>query len=413
MRILHLTHYFLPESQGGTQAYVAHLSQYQSSLGHEVAVITGSPRVVDTPQVENSIWQDIPSLRIFRCGEEERFSGDVGSARILGLVKERVEGFAPDLCHIHHWHGLSRGLVPMIKELGIPVVVTLHDLFTTCMRFFRMPSPREFCGSAVGFDTCAACVSPDLPNRSLAEIEAFARDRFQSYQGELNAADAVFCVSLAQGNLLQSIPGFDLAKMKVLPIGVPKLYASHGTYSTKLTSGPLKVVSWGGVEPRKGAHLIASALAKIGDPTDFELHLHGEVASPEYAQEIVAKAGAVPVTFHGRYSDERMARFAAEYDLAVFPFIAFETYALSVDEALHLGIPLVVCDRGAPKERLGGRGRVFPAEDVSALAKLIDELRRNPSRLRTMAENHHSAKLLPAHGAALDLAYGVVLGDQG
>jgi glycosyltransferase involved in cell wall biosynthesis len=395
LRIIHLTHYFLPESFGGTQAYVANLARGQIDRGHQAYVVTGSPRLDSDVASEHGVWNGIPTFRIYRQGEAEFFSGDTGSERITNDVLSFVQEVGPDLIHLHHWHALSRGLVAQLAQLGVPVVVTLHDLFTTCMRFFRMPDPRRMCAPDVGFDDCARCVSPDLPTKSLAELELFAAGRFAAFQEDLACADAVLCVSDAQNELLSSIPGFEV-QLQTFPIGVPAL--TPRVAGTERQPGDvLKLVCWGGIEPRKGIHLLSAAIANSSHRDSMELHLHGQVSSPEYEQEIYDAGDGIQITFHGKYDDAELADFGNHYDLAVFPFIAFETYALSVDEALHLEIPLVVCDRGAPKERIDGRGLLFEAENIPSLTATLDRFHAEPKLLQQMSYASHKAVQIDTH----------------
>ncbi|MGH7150679.1 MAG: hypothetical protein ACREIU_08280, partial [Planctomycetota bacterium] len=89
------------------------------------------------------------------------------------------------------------------------------------------------------------------------------------------------------------------------------------------------------------------------------------------------------------------------YDLAVFPSFFLETHSFVVDEALDLGLPVLVSDRGAPRLRVGARGMVFPAGDARALRGILQGFLAEPpalERLRSGAppprvelEEHHAA----------------------
>ncbi len=403
MRLLHLSHYFLPESRGGTQTYVGHLALAQRSMGHQVAVITGSPRISESRRIENDQWKGVNVLRILRSSQE-LFSGDVGSSHILEDVVRAVRNYQPDIVHLHHWHGLSRGIVAALKDDGVTVVVTLHDLYATCMRFFRMPNARELCDSRSTAEDCARCVAADLGGKSLEEITAFARERQGAFQEELRRADLVLCVSQAQKELLESLPAFEFKAATALPIGIPRI--EPAVRQRRWSPGePLELVSWGGVEPRKGLHILLKAMAATGEPGNLVLHLYGAVSSPEYRAELESLASPGRLFLHGSYEDDELPGIASRHDLAVFPFLAFETHALSVDEALHLGMPVLVCDRGAPRERVGSRGQVFAAGDVQDLARHLDMFLSNPLLLEEMRGMPHGARFLDHHAAALNGFY--------
>ena len=61
------------------------------------------------------------------------------------------------------------------------------------------------------------------------------------------------------------------------------------------------------------------------------------------------------------------------------PSRAGESYGLVLDEALALGLPVWVSDRGALHERVADAGRVLPAEKPEAWANALRDLLENPS----------------------------------
>lgn len=403
MRIVHVTHFFPPESRGGTQEYVARIAVRQKARGDDVRVITGSS-VLDRPHdVEETTHLGVGVTRVFRERHTETFSGDLGSRRILELVTGRVRDAAAELVHLHHWHGLSHGLVGSLRDAGLPVVVSLHDLFTTCMRFFRMPDQRSFCDAGVTFADCARCVSPDLPDDTVEAIEEAARSRFDRFQGELRRASRVLCVSAAQRDLLTSLPGFDFTDIEVLRLGLPPAAPVAGR--DPVADGRLRVVYWGGIDPRKGSHVLAEAAGLAAREVPVDLTMHGRVFEERYREEITGLAGAAALSLPGAYEDEQLDEFARESDVAVFPFLAFETHALAVDEALLRGLPVIVPAHGAPRERIAGRGVALPAGDARVLADLLVALGRDPARLAEMRAAAHAASSLEEHLTALDAIY--------
>ncbi len=406
MKIIHLVHYFPPLQHGGTQDYVANIADCQQGMGHDVMVISGSSDLGRGISFEPGLRESGVQVQwFFRDGATEAYSAYVGSERIETQIAERVEDFGADLVHLHHWQALSSGIISKLKTADIPVIVTLHDFYTTCMRFFRMPDPTRFCAPHVTFLDCAQCVSADLPGHSLAEIETVASSRVNALQNELAEADAVLCVSQAQKDFLVSLPTFLCSKVEVEGIGVPESLVVPPCESPR--GETLKLVQWGGLDPRKGVHLISQAMAASQHANDMELHVFGDTPERAYLQEITSWGGNV--VFHGSYETSEILGFASRFHLAVFPYIAFETYGLSVDEALHAGIPLVVSDRGAPCQRIGSRGRALPAENPQALADFLDEVYLDRGILDEMRRGVHLAKTLEAHVPALLARYREIL----
>jgi len=410
VRILHAVHYFPPETHGGTQEYVAELASLQRDDGHEVGVIAGARDPAKDGAVRASEESGVRVWRVLRDLPAESLSGDLGCARIGEVFARLAADFAPDLVHVHHWHALTRDLVRRAKRLGVPVVVTLHDLFTTCPRFFRMPDHKSLCERDLTFADCAACVSPDAGGVPVAELEALLAERADELRRELDAADAVLAVSAAQAGFLRSLAVFRCEDVRVLPIGIR--FDAPPPPAPEPAPGRLRIVSWAGLDPRKGIQDLLAAVAASRRRGAFEVHLHGRDGEPEYMAELRRIADGSSVRFHGPFPDAERVAFAERYDVAVFPFLAFETHGLAVDEALHAGLPVVVSDRGAPPARIGGRGRTFPAGDPQALMRLLEELLDDPGELARMRRAPHGAVDLRTHHRALAEAYSAVVAGQ-
>lgn len=404
MRVLQISHYFPPETPGGAQGYVLEVAQALRDEGDEVAVISGCRAMVAAPEVRTTREEGLVVHRIERLAEVETYSGDFGSARIGELVEDLAVDFAPELVHVHHWHALTGDLVRRLKLRGFPVVITLHDLFTTCPRFFRLrDGGRRSCGPETTADDCAECAHPDVPHLSLEALAEKVRERMVSLQAELAAADLALTVSDAQRELLESIPGFEFRGLHTERIGFRA--DAEPPAPPPPVAGRLRIANWAGLAPHKGIHLILDAAARTARPDAFEIHLHGADGDAAYMEELREGARGLDVHFHGRYEASDRFTFAARYDLAVFPSLAHETHSLVVDEALRSRLPVVVSDRGAPRERIGDAGLALPAGDVDALARLFDALLEDPARLAAMRGGSHGARDLREHVSALRARY--------
>src|SRR5262245_13206352 len=148
MRLLQLVHGFAPEFVGGTERFVQDLCLSLQERGHQVSVLAGSGKLSTRgPRIDRT---EVGSLEVYRLSRFERpidhwFASDSpGAARIIGRM---VKDLRPDLVHLHHWKRLSRSAVRICRGLGVPVVVTLHDLWASCPRAYRLKGPGgdEFC----------------------------------------------------------------------------------------------------------------------------------------------------------------------------------------------------------------------------------------------------------------------------
>ncbi|MEE9392607.1 MAG: glycosyltransferase [Planctomycetota bacterium] len=408
-RIAHLVHLFPPESHGGTQSYVRALAKAQAAAGDQVRVICGSNDLGRGRILASERMGEVTVHRFYR-EPEERFSGDLGCERLSDEITAFVEGFGADMVHLHHWSGLSSNLVRRLAAAGLPVVVTLHDLFVTCARHFRMPDHHNFCQRDVGIEDCAQCLAPDLVGFDGPRILSALSKRRDDFAAELRTARRVLTVSDAQRDLLLSIPGLEGQDLKTFPIGVPGSFAPPSTRSQgPLEPGRLVVANWGGLDPRKGLGDLLQAIHHTGQANAYRVEVWGGGLDTDYGRDVQKLAAGIEVHFHGRYEDAELLSFGSKADVAVFPFLAFETYGLVVDEALRLDLPVLVSAHGAPPERLGESGDCFPAGNIEALAIRLELLRNQPENLLAHRQGKHGARSFADHRRALQALYDEVL----
>ena len=130
----------------------------------------------------------------------------------------------------------------------------------------------------------------------------------------------------------------------------------------------------------KGTLDLVQSLATL--PTGkLELVLAGRLVGSGFEAELRSAAGGLALELSGAYDGRELARVAATCDLAAFPSRVAESYGLVLDEVLSLGLPAWVSDRGAMAERLGGAGRVLPAQDRAAWSSAFLALLRDPTAL--------------------------------
>lgn len=368
MTILHFVHVFPPESQGGTETYVQALAAAQRERGIDAVVGCGSENVEHTEVAEERDG----AVRVFRFGENgSKRDLDWSCPSTATEVEQVIDAVQPRLVHVHHWHNLSHDLVRIAKRRDLPVVVTLSDYFVTCPLFFRVPNEVDTCPPSVMGETCVQCIVEKVGFEEEATRAAFAR-RQPAFREELLAADRILTLSGAQRAFMLQMPQFEGLSIRPVPYPSPVVEPSPDAAPPPREGRPLSIISWGGLVRGKGFHLIVEACERLRDPSKVAVHHYGTIIDEAYRDEILQAAKRTEVTFHGRFGRSELTTLFPGHDLAIFPSFFMETHGLVVDEAIQLGLPVFVSDRGAPPERIGERGAVFEAGHVGALATLID-----------------------------------------
>ena len=396
-KILHVVHGYLPEHDGGTERYVQRLARAQSAAGHEVLIASGSIRpdfegfvegFVDPkadPKADPEAQADpLPVFRISQKGVwAERWDhGDQPEieAALAALIAEH----GIQLVHVHHWLRLSRGIVRTARAAGCAVVLTLHDLTATCPRLFRVREDAPFCERELSAASCLHCV----PRESYLSDEIVAH-QLESYRldmrAELAASSAIVVPSEAHRHIVERFAAAEPSQMHVLPH--PRLDDAPLPAAQRSSSDRLRIAHWGYHVDFKGQHVLLEALQQLGRPEEIELAFWGDGDDPQYRDRLAhalaaLTANGVPIDRRARFSRDDLA--ALEADLAVFPSLAHESWSFVVDEALGRGIPVLVSDSGAPRERIGAAGASFPAGDAAALAAQLSRLLDDRAALASM-----------------------------
>jgi GT2 family glycosyltransferase/glycosyltransferase involved in cell wall biosynthesis len=403
VKLLHAVHGVPPESGGGTEQYVARIAEAQAARGHRVAILAGSLQSADPPVLSPDTSGPVLVLRYHGLPSRQHHWSEFADPIAEELVRDFLSEFRPELLHIHHWMRLTSRLAVVAADLGIPSVVTLHDTWAVCPRTFRLRGDLSFCEEPYAPTLCQTC-APRHPWQGDEEVAGLLAERYRHLTAELAAARRIIVPSEAHRRFLTAAAGLPPERLDLLP------HASLGTLPAARPAGggpparPLRIGCFGSLVPHKGQDVLLRALPYLPPTPPWEVHLFGSPENPEFVATLQRLADGFPVHMHGPYSPDALA--AADLDVAVFPALAPESFSFTLDEALQLGLPVIVTDRGALAERAGIAGLVVPAGDPDALATAIGRLLEEPGLLAQLRAASGRAPIpLESHLARLDALY--------
>src|SRR5687768_5167175 len=284
---------------------------------------------------------------------------------------------AVDVISVQHEYGIFGGkagshLLPMLRELRMPIVTTLHTILA----------------------------EPNLHQRRVMD--------------ELTAiSDRLVVMTDGGATLLREVHGVPADKIDVIPHGIPNVPFAGSKNRLGVEGRPL-ILTFGLLSPDKGIEHVIDALPAIlahypdvvyivlGATHPHVIERHGETY--RLMLEDRAKRLGVDgnVIFHNRFvSQEELSEFLAAADIYITPYLNPEQITSgTLAYAVGAGKAVISTPYAYAKELLAdGLGILVPWKDLSAIATEIVGLLDDPEKkltLRMRASEQGRTMLWPA-----------------
>lgn len=281
-------------------------------------------------------------------------------------IRALAEQYRPDIAHAHNiYHHLSPAIFSVLKELGIPTVLTLHDLKIACPAYKMLASDGlcERCnGGGLGNVVVRRCVKNSLVLSSLVYLEAVLHKLLGSYSQSVDKF--VVPSKFYRDKFVEW--GWPREKL----IYIPNFIDTNVIQMAGEKCGRA-FVYMGRLAPEKGVATFIEALVMAG----AEGWIVG--AGPE---EVTLKALAIEkkarIRFVGHLDKTALFSLIRQARAVVLPSEWYENAPLSVMEAYASGIPVIGAEIGGIPEMIthDKTGLLFESGDVGSLAKAITRM---------------------------------------
>jgi glycosyltransferase involved in cell wall biosynthesis len=278
--------------------------------------------------------------------------------RIDSVVTELVRHSRAELVHVHHLVHLSTTLLGSLAELGVPIVVTLHDYWWLCVAGQLLNEggvhEPEQCGER--------CLRYLLFNRHKAfgafgflfatatrlqarRLDRFVQERQRRLVAELRLADLVVAPSRSLGE-------------RYARCGVDSARIEHWDYGTELAGivrrergqdSQLRFGFLGRLVPEKGPHLLLEAFRDLGIAATLELFAE-PAPNLGYRRELARLAERCGARFAGPFENSRVGEILDRIDVLVVPSLWWENSPIVIHEAFAAGIPVIAARAGGMAE---------------------------------------------------------------
>lgn len=277
-------------------------------------------------------------------------------------LNQLLNDVAPDISHIHNiYHHISPSVFGVLKQHGVPVVLTLHDLKLACPAYsmFTHDGICERCKKKKLYNIVIhRCVKRSVLLSSIVMVEAILHKLLRSYE---NNVDRFVVPSLFY--LEKMIEwGWERRRFVHIPnfVDVERLRPNFKVGKVFLFYGRLS--------PEKGiiTFIKASALAKV------PVRIVGTGPQEDVLRELAARTGA-DIIFLGYLNGEALFDAVRSARTVVLPSEWYENAPMSVMEAYALGKPVIGARIGGILEliREGETGVTFQNGSVESLAAAL------------------------------------------
>lgn len=386
MRVGLVTHRFPPESRGGVETHVALSARALERLGHSVQVLAGQPGEAHRVHAAEGVRRlETPLTEEYALGRPDPW--------VRTQFERWLDETGPDVVHVHHLLFLAPDLVEAASDRGLPVVVTVHDLWFQCALVHAAVGHRRGAwglGCFLHSELEPRRRVVDLVRRrQLGSRLAAHLARPRRLRAELLSAQRV----LAPSRYLASrYAAFGVREVEVLPHAV-----SVARQGPREPGAPVRFGYVGALAPHKGVQVLleASRLAGV-EPT-----LVGP--APDGAPEGARWLGEVD---HAAIGD-----VLAGIDVLVVPSLVPESFSLVAHEAQALGIPVIASRIGALPELVedGVNGLLVAPGDVRGLAEALRRL-SSAAEVRRLQAGARGSLTPEQHSRRLELLYAEVTG---
>ena len=285
-------------------------------------------------------------------------------------LRRLLSRFRPDIAHAHNlYHHLSPSVLPLLRQEGIPVVLTAHDLKLCC--------PAKQMGTHSGScDRCRTgnylhlvrhrCVKDSWSVSALVALESTLHRWSGIYRRNLNR---IVVPSLFFRRTFEEW-GWPAEQLVHIPnfIRIEEFVPA--------TAPGDSFVYFGRLDAEKGFGTLLEAVRQSGE----RLVIVGAGALEREAKDAVAAAGG-RLAWLGRRTGRELFDVVADARAVIVPSECYENAPMAILEAYALGKPVIGADIGGIPELVeeGETGFLFPSGDVEGLRTAIKRMRDLPT----------------------------------
>lgn len=365
---------------GGQGIYLKYIADEMVRQGHEVHAIVGPPYPLPMKGVIehripnnqyfirkrlNIIEPDDP-FAIFRpLNFYEYMSSRLGAFSEISTFGYRAFMLLKDLHGrhgfdiIHDNQSIGYGLL-LMKQLGVPVVATIHHPLSIDMVnvLERTQTFKNKLKTVMFYPTLMQAIVSKRLDHIITVSEDSKRMIHRDFGVPLDMQTVVY--NGIDREIFRPLKGVKKKKRKIIFVG-------------NIEDG------------KKGFVYLLKAMPLIDRRAKLTV-VDGGAPHRKVTDRLMAKLGLEGrVEFTGKASTEELVRHYSESELAVVPSV-YEGFGLPAAEAMSCGVPVIASDGGALPEVVGDAGIVVPARDERAIVGAVNGIFADQKLLKRLGD---------------------------
>jgi len=350
--ILLLNVFFAPHSYGGATVVAEAVARDLVARGIQVSAVSIMDRVDLMPY--SVMTAEVGGIRnyLINLPRGRVYSERYDNPEVAALVDTLIAELEPDLVHAHCLQELGARVIEAARGRGVPVVLSVHDIWWLCEFQFMIRPNGTYCGqNPVRIENCRGCV--DRMDR--------ARIRFDRLAALADQADLITYPSQFARDLSVA-SGFAADKSHVWKNGVAQpgdgFFAAQ---AARRAADPRLVFGFlGGPSQIKGWPLLKATFEGL-DRSDFAGILVDASLDGSWWTGIGISKLKGDWRVEPRFGQAEIDAFYARIDVLLFPSQWKETFGLTIREAACRGIRVIQTASGGTEEWAGADPDRMPA----------------------------------------------------
>lgn len=301
-----------------------------------------------------------------------------------GEARQKIDNFIKkkeySIAHLHIYYGkLTASILNPLKSAGVPIVQTLHEYKLVC------PTYKLHDGTA----NCSACKGNNFYNAIVKKC-----NRGSVARSALSMLEAYASVWMGSQHLIDHfITVSDFQRHEILKMGFSdeKISTVHNfvdleKFPSNYTAGENYALYFGRIEKVKGLEVLLDAVELI--PDNIRIFIAGD---GEYKSEMlnrIEKSDILRKRIHyiGFLKGQELSKAIAQAKFIIVPSVWYETFGLTVVEAMAYSKPVIGSNIGGITEIIEDEetGYLVAPNDKEQLAERIQTLYADNALIKEM-----------------------------